>query len=214
MLPKNARHHDARQHAKAVPVKLSRPQNNLQKKHVDFHFAMASVKHARELASLFSDENVFFLSADDKARVLLGLPVLKKQTAILMHLDYRVKLPDRDFPIGEKHKLIPSVYAACEKDKDGSIGYNGPTYIAIRSGKHGKSSAASHIEDFRALVSLDEFKEACLKDGVLKHLLFVSVVGGPDEARKSPMTLEAWVAIFKECDLDIALIFTNAPGRN
>ena len=43
----------------------------------------------------------------------LGLPVPKKQTAILMHLQFRVKLPDHDFPIEEKHKLIPSVYAAC-----------------------------------------------------------------------------------------------------
>ena len=126
---------------------------------------------------MFSDENVFFLSADDKARVPPGLPVSKKQTAILKHLEYRVKLPDHDFPIGEKHKVIPSVYAACEKNQDGSIGYNEPTYIAIRSGKHGKSSAASHIEDFRALLSLDEFKEVCLK-GVLKPMLFVSVDGG------------------------------------
>ena len=67
--------------------------------------------------SLFSDENVFFLSADDKARVPHGLPVSKKQTAILMRLEYRVKLLDNDFPIGEKHKLIPCVYAACEKKK-------------------------------------------------------------------------------------------------
>ena len=88
---------------------------------------MASIKHARELAYLFSDKNAFFLSADDKARVPLGLPVSKKQTAILMHLEYRVKHPDHDFPFGEKHKLIPSVYAACEKNKDGSIDYNGPT---------------------------------------------------------------------------------------
>ena len=62
---------------------------------------MASVKHVRELASLFSDENVFFLSADDKARVPLGLPVSKKQTAILMHLEYKVTLPDHEFPIGK-----------------------------------------------------------------------------------------------------------------
>ena len=78
---------------------------------------MASVKHARELASLFSDKNVFFLSADDKARVPLGLPVSKKQTASLIRLEDKVKLPDHDFPIREKHKLIPSAYAACEKTK-------------------------------------------------------------------------------------------------
>ena len=76
---------------------------------------MASVKHARELASLSSNENVFFLSADEKTRVPLGLPVSKKQTAILMQFEYRVKLPDHDFPIGEKYMLIPSVYLTCEK---------------------------------------------------------------------------------------------------
>ena len=81
--------------------------------------------------ALLSDENIFFLSADDKARVPLGLSVSKNQTTILMPLEYRVKLPDHDFPIVEKCKLISSVYTACEKNKDDSIDYNGPTYIAI-----------------------------------------------------------------------------------
>ena len=73
------------------------------------------------MASLFLDKNVFFLSADDNARVPLGIPVPKKQTAILIHFEYSVKLPDNDFLIGKEHKLISSVYPACEK-KDGSIG--------------------------------------------------------------------------------------------
>ena len=51
--------------------------SNLRKKHVDGHFAMASVQHAMELAYLFSAENVFFLSQGDKAGVPLGLPVSK-----------------------------------------------------------------------------------------------------------------------------------------
>ena len=55
---------------------------------------------------------------------------------------------------------------------------------------------------------------ACLKDVVLKPMLFVSVDGGPDEAPKSTMTVKAWIAICKEYDLDNALIFTHAPGRN
>ena len=100
-----------------------------------------------------------------------------------------------------------------KKSKDGSIGYNGLTYIAVRSEKQDKSSAASHIEDFRALLSLDHFKEECLKD-VLKPILFVSVDGGPDKAPKSTMTVEAWVVIFKKYDLNIALILDHASGRN
>ena len=53
-----------------------------------------------------------------------------------MHLDYRVNFLDLNVPAWKKRKLIPFVYAACEKNKDGSIGYNGPTYIAIQSEKH------------------------------------------------------------------------------
>ena len=71
----------------------------------------------RELASLFSEENRVFLSSDHNARVSLGIPVPKKQTTIPIHLEYRVKISDHDLPIGEKHKLIPSVYAACEKKR-------------------------------------------------------------------------------------------------
>ena len=131
-----------------------------------------------------------------------------------MHLDYTVNLSDHDFPVGEKHKLIPYIYASCEKNKDGSIGYNGPTYIAILSEERDKSSAASHIEDFRTLLFFDEFKEKCLKDGVLEPILLVSVAGGPDDAPKCTMTLDAWATIFKEYDLGIALIFTYTRGRD
>ena len=38
----------------------------------------------------FDPDTIFYLSQDDKARVPLGLPVCKKQTAIVMNLDYKV----------------------------------------------------------------------------------------------------------------------------
>ena len=101
-----------------------------------------------------------------------------------------------------------------KKNKDGSTGYNEPIYIAIRSEKHDKSSAVSHIEDIWALVSLDEFKEACLKDDIPKPLLFIYDDDGPDEAPKSTMALEAWAEIFQEFYLDIALIFTLSHKMN
>ena len=79
---------------------------------------MASVKFTGELANLFGDHHLFFLSQDDKVHVPLGLPISKRQTANLMRLKYKAMPPDHDFPIGTKHKLIRSVYAACLK-KDG-----------------------------------------------------------------------------------------------
>ncbi len=198
LLPANISHVDGKRHFSTVNVRLCRPQNTQRKGHPDGHFAMATVKMAKDLANLFS-EHSFFLSQDDKARVPIGLPILKKQTALLMHLEYKVTLPDHDFPIGENHKLIPSVYAACLHDKDGTIGYSGPTHVAIRSAKHNHSSAESHIADFNHLLNLDAFKEHAMMgndvftDGevAVKPLVFLSVDGGPDESPKNTKTLNA-----------------------
>ena len=80
-MPANTRHKDGKRHVHTVPMKLYHPQNNQRKPHIDAHFAMASVKYARYLAELFSDEHVFFLSQDYKARVPIGLPVSNFKTA-------------------------------------------------------------------------------------------------------------------------------------
>ena len=211
LLPANINHIDGKRHFSTVNVRLCKPQNTQRKGHPDGHFASASVKMAKDLANLFSAHS-FFLSQDDKARVPIGLPISKKQTAFLMHLDYKVTLPDHDFPIGENHKLIPSVYAACLHDKEGSISYSGPTHVAIRSAKHNQSSAESHISDLKHLLTLDAFKEHAFINDKVKPLFFLSVDGGPDESPKNVKTLNAWATIFKELDLDGLFIFTHAPG--
>ena len=90
-LPRNARYRDGKRHIKVVPVKLSYIKTNSEIKHVDCHFATSLVKYARELSSLFSDENVIFLSANNKTKMSLVLPVSKKPIAVLKHLKFRAK---------------------------------------------------------------------------------------------------------------------------
>lgn len=152
-----------------VPVKIVRPQNDLMKEHIDGHFASAAIKHLRviilrfccrihfilqDLASMMGQECVFFMSQDDKARIPLGISAANKQSRIVMHMQYRVKLPDHDWVIAERHKLIPSVYAACEFTKDGEVGYSGPTFVCIRSGKHDKSESRTHLRDLKECLKL------------------------------------------------------------
>lgn len=48
-----------------------------------------------------------FLSQDDKARVVIGLAAANKQAPILMHVEYKVSLPDHDWVVAQRHKLIP-----------------------------------------------------------------------------------------------------------
>ena len=68
----------------------------------------------------------------------IGLSAASKQAPMLMHVEYRIRLPDHDWVVAEKHKLIPSVIAAVEIQRNGLgnpgvVGYSGPTYIAILS---------------------------------------------------------------------------------
>lgn len=104
-----------------------------------------------------------------------------------MHLDYSISLPDHDWVVAERHKLIPTVYAMMEV-KDGMKGnkeavtYSGPTYIAIRSGKHCSSTAASHGKDFTHIVTNPDFTDFTqTSSGQVKPVVFFVVDGGPDE---------------------------------
>ena len=54
---------------------------------------------------MFGPETCLFLSIDDKARVPLGLTCANKQAPIIMHMEYKVRLPDHNFVVGERHKL-------------------------------------------------------------------------------------------------------------
>ena len=39
----------------------------------------------------------------------IGITAAKKQFPLLMHMEYQVTLPDHDYVVGSKHKLIPFV---------------------------------------------------------------------------------------------------------
>jgi hypothetical protein len=154
-----------------------------------------------------------FLSQDEKARVPLGLPAANKQIPLFMHLEYKVTLPDHDFFIASRHKLIPSVYAVCVI-RNGCVGYSGPTLIAIRSGKHDTSSAETHGFDFETLTGLKEFNEMMVYNRKVKPVVIITVDEGPDENPRYPKVLYQAIDHFKKFDLDSIFIATHASGQS
>lgn len=124
---------------------------------------------------MLGDLQVAFISQDDKARVPIGMTATNKQSPFLMCVEYPVKLPDHNWVVADRHKLVPSVYAGImieSKKIDGAhtnVTYSGPTYVAIRSGKHSGSTAATHAFDFNDLLQMPEF-EAVVKGIVLIKL--------------------------------------------
>lgn len=137
LLPRRSNTFEGKRHVTTVPVRLARARNDLHAKHADTAFTTTSITYLEELASFLGPQQVAFVSQDDKARVPIGITAAHKQTPILMHVEYRVILPDHDWVKASKHKLITSVYAGIVIEKNGlgnkkSVGYLGPTYISIR----------------------------------------------------------------------------------
>ena len=64
-----------------------------------------------DLCTPIGPQITMLFSPDDKARIALGIAAASKEQPIVMNTEYRVKLPDHDWVVAEKHKLIPSVYA-------------------------------------------------------------------------------------------------------
>ena len=134
-------------------------------KHVDGEFCTATITHLEELSSILGPKEVCFISQDDKCRVPIGVTAANKRSPLLMHVEYRISLPDYDcvvYRIMTGHKLIPSVYAGIRIMPDGlgnkeAVSYSGSTYIAIRSGKH-SSTAVSHSLDFERLLHLNTLR--------------------------------------------------------
>lgn len=220
LLPRRANTREAKRHVVTVPVKLSRPEADHHKAHQDQYFSLASIRSLETIASVLGPDSVTFLSQDDKARVPIGLTAANKQAPLLMHVEYKVSLPDHDFVIASGHKLIPSVYALCqvkpnEMGRPEAVSYNGPTYIAIRSGKHSSSTATSHAQDLDTLLTIESFSKFIKNiDSKVKPVLIISSDGGPDENPRYRKVIAHAIEHFKQYDLDAVFIVTNAPGRS
>jgi len=138
---------------------------------------------------------------------------------MVMHVQYNISLPDHDGVVAESRKLIPSVYAGIEIGRNvpgdtSAVGYSGPTFVAIRSGKHCLSTAYSHAGDLENVVTLKEFEAFCKFENKLKPIFIVIVDAGPDENPRYQKVIDIEVHHFLKFDLDAIFIATNAPGRS
>ncbi|CAG8744682.1 11108_t:CDS:2, partial [Gigaspora rosea] len=208
LLPKQFNTEEGKQHVKTVPVKLLKSQNTARKRHKDIHFCASLVRNIKEMVSLLGPQSVLTIFQDDKARIPLGLAAANKQAPILMRVEYRVELPDHDWVIAKKHKLILSVYAILEMQsgKYGNakaITYLGPMFIRIRSGKHDTSTAYTHSKDFDDLMSDERLHNfTTTEDGQSKPVVLMLTDGGPDENLCYKKTIQVMIEHFIKYDLD------------
>ena len=166
---------------------------------------------------LFGPESVFVVSIDDKAKVQLGITAATRQAPLIMHMEYEVRLPDHDFVVASKHKLVPSVYAACEIQTASArcqpkISYTGLLYISICSLKHESSTAFTHGCDFDHVLKLEEFASVAKNGDQVKPIVLAFVDGGIYENPRFPKVLSVDIDHFRKYKLNVYIAMTHAPG--
>ena len=124
----------------------------------------------------------------------LGLKAASLQAPTHMHMENNVRLPDHNFVVGPRDTLIPSGYGVCEVKENSELSYSVDTFIAIRSGKHGSSSAHTHAYDMKELFESSNLPE--------RPILVLSTDGAQDEAPRYPKPLATAIYFFKHLKLD------------
>ena len=137
LLPRNSITKEGKRHVTTAPVKLISAKNSKHQNHLCTNFAKAIINALEELAGLLGPREATFHSQDDKAKVPIGITATSTQAPLLMHMEYKVILPDHDNVVPSQRKLIPSVTGDMQVRENGFSGdavtYSGPTYCAIRN---------------------------------------------------------------------------------
>lgn len=152
----------------------------------------------------------------------MGIPAATKQAQVLMHLDYKIKLPDHQYVIASRHSLKPSVYAFCVINPSlvgtpDAVEYVGPTAVRIRSCKHDSSTIERHIVDLKSIITGaecgDDWRNLVINDaGDTRPILILRPDGGPDWNPRHEKNQAGYVKLFKDLNLDAILVALHPEG--
>ena len=151
LLSRRSDSREGKRHVQTVKVKLVRPESSLRKKIPDRLFTKSFMDDLFKVCELIGPKSVLVLSIDDKARVKLDLAAASLQSSMLKSMDYKVRLPDHSFVVGERYLLTPSVYGVCDIDEKGRLICSGDTFILLGSRKHDLSTSFTLAFDIREL---------------------------------------------------------------
>lgn len=72
-------------------------------------FFAQKIQHLEKGAGFLDLAEVIFHSQDNKAKVLIGLTAANRRAPLVMHVEYKVKLPNHDFITAMQNKLVPLI---------------------------------------------------------------------------------------------------------
>ncbi|CAG8727673.1 13917_t:CDS:2, partial [Racocetra persica] len=129
-----------------------------------------------------------------------------------MRLEYQVELPDHDWVVAEKHKLIPSVYAILNIQEGryrhtNTVTYSDPIFIRVCSGKHDSSTTYSHSKDFDNLMNERKLHNYTITiDEQSKPVVVLLTDSGRDENPQYKKIVQMMIEHFDKYDLDTIIV--------
>uniref|UniRef100_UPI0035900373 uncharacterized protein isoform X2 n=1 Tax=Myxine glutinosa TaxID=7769 RepID=UPI0035900373 len=216
LIPRQGCVANGKEFVSTLPVQLVHDHSHDHASHMDTNFSLAVMSYVKEVCSWFGPKLCSFLSVDDKARVPIEFTATSKDAPLLLQVEYKMESQDSAQDTSTCYKLMSSVYACCAISLNNLfqpiVSFDGPTYIAVRSGEH-DNMAFTHGRDIEHLLKLDTFKEVmCNEIGEPKPILVCTVDGWSDENPTLSKTLRVASNQFRLHNLDVYLVATQAPG--
>ena len=110
LFPRSSNTIEGKRHVNTIPVRFIWAENSARSTHPDTYLCTATTHSFQEKTYLLGQHEVAFISQDTKARAPIGLTE-NKQSPLMMHAEYNIRLPDHDYVKAAGHNLISDVYA-------------------------------------------------------------------------------------------------------
>ena len=219
VLPRRGNTNEGKRHVHTLPIKLLKPQEDDHGKNISTRFCLVEDRMMKEITSYLGPEQAVYAGMDDKAKVPLGITAANKQQAILMRVEYKVRLTDLSFAVADRHELKVSVIAFhdIQPNKFGNpsaVSYKGETFIRVRSGKHDTSTIWDHGIDLREAMQTETFKHRLWNASGVKPCWFIRTDGGIDQNVRVQGTITMYYNIFIDYNLDILVVTNSAAGSS
>ena len=210
--PPNMCSRAARRYTGRIDLKHQVQRRQLRNLHLDFHYCSAQFKYLREMAIQFK-ENCLLLSADDKAKVLVGEPNLAISTGTRGRRSITssgITIAALDHDVNQKASITPSVLL--DIDIPGCIEesfYRGQVTVTLKDSVFEASNpnrfVAEVINYWHRLE--EEKRDAC-------SIIFLVTDGGPEHRTTFESVKLALIHLFKVTGVDMVVAIRMAPGQS
>src|SRR4051812_11725714 len=148
--------------------------------HIDKHYCLISVKSVKSFALAFL-QDVVLISQNDKVKVSFGIAAVERTFKTMQTINELISVPDHDFSVSVKHKLVSSVYLVINSNDTNDSLCSDQMQIFIHPELFLSTSCETHIVNLLAITKEKTFHKFTHNESTVKPFWCLLTDGGPNE---------------------------------